>query len=291
MKSSIRKALAAALAATLALFMFGCGPDAETQEAAEKINAIGEVTLESGSAIEDARSAYNALDEDQKNGVDNYSTLEDAERDFAVLTVENAIDGMPEASLENAEAIEQVSLQYNKLNGEEKGMVANYDLLEQALAQVDALKAEEEARAKAFGVGEVVSNDQWSVTLERAQISNTVQPINPTGYTVTYQEAGEGSTLIDLVFIVESLSNDSGSVIGGALDDFVAHYGEFDYSGAKTNFYSMGLWRPTINYGLDPHMPERVYAVFSIPESAASDGQPVSVDVIVAGQEKVITIR
>ena len=53
----------------------------------------------------------------------------------------------------------------------------------------------------------------------------------------------------------------------------------------------MGLWSPTINYGLDPHMPERVYAVFSIPESAASDGQPVSVDVIVAGQEKVITIR
>ena len=51
----------------------------------EKINAIGTVTLESKAAIEAARSAYDALTEEQKALVTNYETLTAAEQAYAAL--------------------------------------------------------------------------------------------------------------------------------------------------------------------------------------------------------------
>lgn len=45
----------------------------------DKINAIGEVTLESNTPIKDARNAYDALDEYGKTKVTNYETLASAE--------------------------------------------------------------------------------------------------------------------------------------------------------------------------------------------------------------------
>ena len=53
----------------------------------DKINAIGvvEYTPESKALIDDARSAYNALSEEQKTRVTNYETLTDAEAAYAYL--------------------------------------------------------------------------------------------------------------------------------------------------------------------------------------------------------------
>lgn len=50
-----------------------------------KINAIGNVTLESEGAINEARSAYDALDSASKTAVSNYSTLKNAESSLAAL--------------------------------------------------------------------------------------------------------------------------------------------------------------------------------------------------------------
>ncbi|MBQ3147250.1 MAG: exo-alpha-sialidase [Oscillospiraceae bacterium] len=50
-----------------------------------KINAIGTVTKDSAAAIEAARSAYDALTQEQKDMVTNYSVLTDAEAAFAAL--------------------------------------------------------------------------------------------------------------------------------------------------------------------------------------------------------------
>jgi len=54
----------------------------------EKINEIGEVTLDSKTAIEAARAAYNALTPDQKPLVENYNVLTDAEAELARLEAE-----------------------------------------------------------------------------------------------------------------------------------------------------------------------------------------------------------
>ena len=54
--------------------------DAESAKALdEKISAIGDVTLNSGSAIKEARSAYDALDSNAKAKVTSYDTLKAAE--------------------------------------------------------------------------------------------------------------------------------------------------------------------------------------------------------------------
>ncbi len=62
----------------------------ENQEAAAEvavlIDEIGEVTAESGPAIESSRSAYDALSKAQKELVANYSVLTDAENLYAELT-------------------------------------------------------------------------------------------------------------------------------------------------------------------------------------------------------------
>ena len=56
----------------------------------ELIEAIGEVTVDSAEAIEAARNAYDALTEDQKENVENYQTLLDAEHKFVILKAEAA---------------------------------------------------------------------------------------------------------------------------------------------------------------------------------------------------------
>ena len=49
------------------------------------IDAIGEVTLESKTAIEKAEAAYNDLTEEQKSRVTNYQTLLDAREEFDII--------------------------------------------------------------------------------------------------------------------------------------------------------------------------------------------------------------
>ncbi|WP_276901161.1 carboxypeptidase regulatory-like domain-containing protein [Blautia hydrogenotrophica] len=81
--------------------------DLEVQAVIEKINAIGEVTLESEKAIQEAREAYDALSEDQKKEVTNYEKLAEAEKNLEALKQEEQrkayeafISGKPEVKTE-----------------------------------------------------------------------------------------------------------------------------------------------------------------------------------------------
>ena len=58
----------------------------KVQQAIDLINGIGTVTTDSKSAIMAAREAYDALNDDEKSAVTNYSTLTDAENEYRVLT-------------------------------------------------------------------------------------------------------------------------------------------------------------------------------------------------------------
>ena len=126
------------------------------------IDAIGEVTLESGDAIKAARAAYDALTDTQKELVKNYEKLTAAEEAYTALVdaaaakaVDDLIDAIGEVTLESGDAIKAARAAYDALTDTQKELVKNYEkllaaeeLYEELTASAAAIaqKAAEEAR-------------------------------------------------------------------------------------------------------------------------------------------------
>ena len=119
---------------------------------ADKIRAIGAVTLESKSAIEAARAAYDALTDNQKTMVANYAALTAAETSFKDLADKAAADQAAAAAViakidligtvtkDSKTAIEAARTAYDALTSEQKTLVTNYSTLtaaEKALADLN----------------------------------------------------------------------------------------------------------------------------------------------------------
>ena len=119
----------------------------------EKINAIGKVTLESKTAIEAARAAYNALTNDQKLLVENYDVLTAAEAELARLEAEAKDKADREAAAQVDEMIERLfpvtrysgpairmaRAAYDALTEDQKALVKHYDDLVKAEAEFAAI--------------------------------------------------------------------------------------------------------------------------------------------------------
>ena len=129
-----------------------------------RIDAIGEVTLDSKDAIEAARAAYDKLTDEQKKLVPNYETLTKAEETYAALAdaaavkeVEDLLDAIDEVDENSKDAIDAARAAYDALPTRLQPEVSNYDKLVKAekdytdlLTAVEAAqKAAEDAR-KAF---------------------------------------------------------------------------------------------------------------------------------------------
>ena len=116
----------------------------------DMIDAIGEVTLESESAIDAARNAYDALTEDQQAEVKNYDKLTAAEARLAVLKpakpVEKLIDAIGEVTLGSKDAIDEARNAYEALTEAQQAEVKNYDKLTAAEAEYARLLAEQSKR-------------------------------------------------------------------------------------------------------------------------------------------------
>ena len=128
----------------------------------ELIDAIGEVTLDSGDAIDAARAAYDKLPEAKKALVDNYEKLTAAEEAYTALVdaaaakaVDDLIDAIGEVTLESGDAIKAARAAYDALTDTQKELVKNYEkllaaeeLYEELTASAAAIaqKAAEEAR-------------------------------------------------------------------------------------------------------------------------------------------------
>ena len=128
----------------------------------ELIDAIGEVTLDSGDAIDAARTAYDKLPEPKKALVDNYEKLTAAEEAYTALVdaaaakaVDDLIDAIGEVTLESGDAIKAARAAYDALTDTQKELVKNYEkllaaeeLYEELTASAAAIaqKAAEEAR-------------------------------------------------------------------------------------------------------------------------------------------------
>ena len=132
----------------------------------EKINIIGPVTTESGPAIKDARSSYEALSDEVKALVTNIQTLSDAEAAYANI---EAASGQQEAAAvaadpaalqqsadqvaaqinaigpvtsESGPAIAAAEAAYNSLSEEARALVTNAGDLAAKRAEFDAMQVQ-----------------------------------------------------------------------------------------------------------------------------------------------------
>ncbi len=134
----MKKIITLLLAVLMALSLFGCGKTEDVVIVEGFINDIGEVTLDSGEAIEKARHAYDMLSERDKRKVENYNTLVDAEAAYDKLLDEQI--EKTDALIEDARALfeneHNVTGAFELLNTALE--TANADQLE----VIDALTAE-----------------------------------------------------------------------------------------------------------------------------------------------------
>lgn len=106
----------------------------EIQNVINIINDVGEVTLESQELIENAKMAYNELDDEQKGQVTNFGQIEVYERQYDEIRINetiNQINSIGRISLENdsEKKIEAAESLYNNLPQELRASVSNYDIL------------------------------------------------------------------------------------------------------------------------------------------------------------------
>ena len=163
--------------------------DKTDQDAADaviaKINAIGTVTLDSKSAIDEARKAYDGLTKAQQAKVSNYTALTAAETAYAKLVTDKAdqdaadtviakIDAIGTVTLKSKKAIDAARKAYDKLTAAQQARVSNYATLttaETAYAKLVADKADQDAAdaviAKINAIGTVTLKSKKSIDAAR----------------------------------------------------------------------------------------------------------------------------
>ena len=144
----------------------------------ELIDAIGEVTLDSGDAIDAARAAYDELPEAKKALVDNYEKLTAAEEAYAAMVdaaaakaAEDLIDAIGEVTLESGDAIKAARAAYDALTDTQKELVKNYEEL--TAAEEAYTNLVDAAAAKAVddlidAIGEVTADSGDAIKAARA---------------------------------------------------------------------------------------------------------------------------
>ena len=128
-------------------------------QVSKNITNIGTVTLESEDAIKEARTAYDALTDAQKELVSNKDVLEKAEKDLADLKaadqVSKNITNIGTVTLESEDVIKEARTAYDALTDAQKKLVSNKDVLEKAES---TLKELQDAKAADVKAAEKVTN-------------------------------------------------------------------------------------------------------------------------------------
>lgn len=156
----MKKILTVLMILVLCVAVCGCGKSKALKTAEKAVEAIGEVTLESGDAIEKAEEAVAALSEEDAEEFSMNRKLKKAREEYDKLVseheaqvalekeaaaVEKCINEMGEVSIDNLDKINEAQSKYDALSAEAKALVKNYDVLSSAQ---DALSAAKKAKAE-----------------------------------------------------------------------------------------------------------------------------------------------
>lgn len=153
-------AIILALALVLALALTACGKSEAAQKVDDLINAIGEVTLDSGSAISDAEKALSALDDKDQKQVEGAGKLTDARAAYDELVrqeeerklqeqadkVIDAINAIGTVTLDSGDAITAARTAYDKAKSDVQARVTNLSALEKAETDYAAAVLAEKVR-------------------------------------------------------------------------------------------------------------------------------------------------
>lgn len=150
-----------------------------------KINGIGTVTENSGTAINEARAAYDMLNKTQKSLVSNYDILTASETAYNKILTDKAdkekadgvvalIDAIGTVTAESGEKIEKAREAYDALTDAQKTMVSNISVLTKAETDYNAILTEKENKEKSDNVialineiGTVTEENQDKITAAR----------------------------------------------------------------------------------------------------------------------------
>lgn len=144
----MKRTVALAILAALLLTLCACG---KVRQAEEAIDAIGNVTAESGAQIEAAEAAVEALNDKQRDKLPNLTVLEEAQTEYetvleeqavteaCVQEAENAIDAIGSVTLDSGEAIRAARAAYEAVLEEAREQVTNWETLSAAEQTFDAL--------------------------------------------------------------------------------------------------------------------------------------------------------
>lgn len=145
---------------------------ADIEAVIAKINALPEtIALDDKADVEDARSAYDALTDDQKSRVTNLSVLEAAEECIIKLEADKEaadaviakISGLPETiTLDDKAIVKEARSAYDALTDDQKSLVTNLTVLTDAEDQISRLEADQ---AAAESVMELISDLPSPITL------------------------------------------------------------------------------------------------------------------------------
>ena len=149
------------------------------------IDAIGTVTLDSKSAIDEARAAYDKLTAAQQAKVSNYAALTAAETTYAKLVQDKTdqdaadaviakIDAIGTVTLKSKKAIDEARKAYDKLTAAQQARVSNYATLtaaETIYAKLVTDKADQDAAdaviAKIDAIGTVTLKSKKAIDAAR----------------------------------------------------------------------------------------------------------------------------
>ncbi len=145
----------------------------------DMIDAIGEVTLDSESAIAAARAAYEALTEAQQAEVKSYDKLTAAEARLADLkaakAVDDMIDAIGEVTLESEGAIDAARAAYEALTEAQQAEVKSYDKLTAAEARLAVLKPAKPVEKLIDAIGEVTLGSESAIAAARTAYDNLTE--------------------------------------------------------------------------------------------------------------------
>ena len=146
----MKKILLWVLAGAMMLSLAACGKSEAAKAVDDQIAAIGEVTLESETAISEAEAAVDALADEDREQLDNVDKLEQARADYEALVlagkvseVEDAIAAIGTVTLESADTITSARSLYDGSEADVRSAVSNLGDLEAAEAALSDLRVAE----------------------------------------------------------------------------------------------------------------------------------------------------
>lgn len=115
----------------LGIMLTGC-KSKKAKAIDEAIEAIGEVTLDSESAIIAAEGKLNGADADTRAQVENEEVLTEARDTYNALLVEKAIDDLGTITADSGDELSKIEAMFDKLSRKWKQNLSNYDKLVEA---------------------------------------------------------------------------------------------------------------------------------------------------------------